>query len=138
MHTDDTDTIIANELGQMMEEEPQSISEWMRLFCKRTNFVHLGHPNRILRLRTPALLKLNGAQIKRMKTTESLKVVVNKNLHWKEHFIYLHGNLATYLSTFRKVKHILLQSKLCYGYLAPPGNDLQLFTFTEFAQHIPE
>ena len=78
----------------------------------------LGHPRRINEIETLAPLKLNGTEIKRVRKTKSLGVIVDENLSWKEHFRFLKGKVTSGLSALKKLKNILPQSKLCEVYHA--------------------
>ena len=127
MYADDTHTTIAsddiNELAQMMQEELQNISEWMRVNKltvnpNKTEFIFIGHPCRINKIETLAPLKLNNTEIKRVRKTKSLGVIVDENLSWKEHFKSLKGKVTRGLSALKKLKSILPQSKLCEVYHA--------------------
>ena len=125
MYADDTHTTIAsddiNELAQMMQEELQNISEWMRVNKitvnpNKTEFMFIGHLCRINKIETLAPLKLNDTEIKRVGKTKSLGVVVDENLSWKEQFKSLKGKVTSGLSALKKLKNILPQSKLCEVY----------------------
>ena len=81
MYADDTHTTIAsddiNEIAQMMKEELQNISEWMRInklsaSPKKTEFMFIDHPRRINKIETLAPLKLNGTETKRVRKSKSL------------------------------------------------------------------
>ena len=65
-----------------------------------------------------APLKLHGTEIKRVKKTKSLEVIVDENLNWKDHFSSLKGKITSGLSALKKLKNILPQSKLCGVYHA--------------------
>ena len=69
----------------MMNEELQNISEWMRVNKlsanpKKTDFMLIGHTRRINKIESLAPLKVNGTEIKRVRKTKSLGVIVNENL----------------------------------------------------------
>ena len=70
----------------------------------------IGHPRRINKIETLAPLKLNGTEIKRVRKTKSLGVIVDENLSWKEHFRSLKGKVTSGLSALKKLKNILPQS----------------------------
>ena len=130
MYADDTHTTIAsddiNELAQMMQEELQNIAEWMRVNKltvnpNKTEFMFIGHPCRINKIETLAPLKLDDTEIKGVRKTKSLGVIVDKNLSWKEHFKSLKDKVTSGLSALKKLKklkNILPQSKLCEIYHA--------------------
>ena len=110
---DDTHTTIAsddfNKLAQMMKEELQNISEWMRINKlstnpKRAEVMFIGHPRRINKIETLAPLKLNSTEIKRIRKTKSLGIIVDENLSWKEHFKSLKGKVTGGLSALKNLK----------------------------------
>ena len=92
MYADDTRTTIAsddiNELAQMMKEELQNISEWMRINKlsanpKKTEFTFIGHPRRINKIETLAPLKLNGTEITVAKL-EGMLVMPSMTKHFQK------------------------------------------------------
>ena len=85
---------------------------------EKTEFMSIGHPCRIDVIETLAPLKVNGTEIKRVRKTKSLAVIVNENLSWNEHFKSLKGRVASSLSALKKLENILAQSKLCEFYHA--------------------
>ena len=76
-----------DELAQMMKDELQNISEWMRVNKlsanpKKTEFMFIGHPRRINKIETLAPLKLNSTE-RRVAKAKAREV---ENLSWKEQF----------------------------------------------------
>ena len=76
MYADDTHTTIVsednNKLTQMMNEELENFSEWMRINKLSANptktvFILIGHPRRINKIETLAPQKFNGTEIERVK-----------------------------------------------------------------------
>ena len=63
-------------------------------------------------------LKLNDSQIKRVEKTKSLGVIFDEGLKWKDQYKSLTGKLAGGLSSLKKLKEVLPQSKLCDVYHA--------------------
>ena len=63
-------------------------------------------------------LELNQCEIKRVKKTKSLGIIVDEGLSWKDQYKSLLGKLAGGLSSLKKLKDILPQSKLCDVYRA--------------------
>ena len=113
MYADDTHTTIAsndiNGLAQTMKEELQNSSEWMRINKlsanpKKTEFMFIGHPRRINKIETLDPLKLNGTEIKRVRKTKSLGVIVDENISWKEHFKSLKSKVTNGLSALKNLK----------------------------------
>lgn len=62
----------------------------------------IDHPRRSNKIETLAPLKLNGTEIKWLKKTNTLGVIVDKNLSWNEHFKSWKGNVASGLSALKK------------------------------------
>ena len=109
-------------------------------------FILIGNPRRIKRVEALAPLKLNGTEIKRVKTVKSLGVIVDENLSWKENIKSVKGKVRSGLSSLKKLKNILPQSKLLeihlsmvesyflYGNIvwgSLPNSKLQTFRFMQ-------
>ena len=65
---------------------------------KKTEYMFIGYPCRINKIETLAPLKLNGTEIKRVRKTKSLVVILDENLSWKDHFKPLKGKVTSGLS----------------------------------------
>ena len=83
---------------------------------KKTEFMVIGHQRRIKEIRIP--LELNDCEIKRVEKTKSLGVIIDEGLKWKDQYISLIGKLAGGLSSLKKLRDILPQSRLCDVYHA--------------------
>ena len=46
----------------------------------------IGHPNRTNKLTEQEELKLNGSEIKRVKNTKSLGVIIDQGINWEDQF----------------------------------------------------
>ena len=46
----------------------------------------IGHPNRTNKIPEQEKLKLNGSEIKRVKKTKSLGVIIDQGLHWEDQY----------------------------------------------------
>ena len=118
MYADDTHTTEVsgdnNKLAQIMRIIELSANP------KNTEFMLIGHPRGINKIETLAPLKLNGTEIRGVKKTKSLGIIVDENLKTsgREHFKSLKGKVASGLSALKKLKHILPQPKLCEVYHA--------------------
>ena len=61
---------------------------------------------------------MNGTKIKRAQNVKSLGIIIDEKLNWNDHFKLLKGTVAACLSSLKKLKNILPQSKLCSIYQA--------------------
>ena len=126
-YADDTHTTIASndirELVRMTKKELLNISDWLRVNKlsanpKKTEFMVIGHQRRINEIYDLPPLKRNDSEIKRVEKTNSLGVIVDEGLKWKDQYKSLTGKLAGGLSSLKKLKDVLPQSKLCDVYHA--------------------
>ena len=76
----------------------------------------IGHQRRINEIDDLPPLKLNDSEIKRVEKTKSLGVIIDEGLKWKDQYKSLTGKLAGGLSSLKKLKDVLPQSKLCDVY----------------------
>ena len=127
MYADDTHTTIASsdikELVQMTKTELLNISDWLRVNKlsanpKKTEFMVIGHQRRKSEIGDFPPLELNDCEIKRVEKTKSLGVIIDEGLKWKDQYKSLIGKLAGGLSSLKKLKDVLPQSKLCDVYHA--------------------
>ena len=127
MYADDTHTTIASndirELVRMTKKELLNISDWVRVNKlsanpKKTEFMVIGHQRRISEIDDLPQLKLNDSEIKRVEKAKSLGVIIDEGLKWKDQYKSLAGKLAGGLSSLKKLKDVLPQSKLCDVYHA--------------------
>ena len=127
MYADDTHTTIASndikELVRMTKKELLNISDWLRVNKlsanpKKTEFMVIGHQRRINEIDDLPPLKLDDSEIKRVEKTKSLGVIIDEGLKWKDQYKSLTGKLAGGLSSLKKLKDVLPQSKLCDVYHA--------------------
>ena len=63
-------------------------------------------------------LQLNDCEIKHVEKTKSLCVIIDEGLKWKDQYKSLIGKLAGGLSSLKKRKDVLPQSKFCDVYHA--------------------
>ena len=85
---------------------------------KKTEFMVIGHQRRINEIDDLTPLELNDSEIKRVEKTKSLGVIMDEGLKWKDQYKSLTGKLAGGLSSLKKLKDVLPQSKLCDVYHA--------------------
>ena len=92
MYADDTHVTVTSdsieELFESAREEIMNISEWMRINKlsinpQKTEYMIIGHPRRTNKISSHEPLMLNGAEIKRVKETKSLGILVDEGLNWK-------------------------------------------------------
>ena len=78
----------------------------------------IGHQRRITESGDLPLLELNDSEIKRVRKSKSLGIIINEGLKWKDQYRSLTGELVGGLSSLKKLKDVLPQSKLCDVYHA--------------------
>ena len=78
----------------------------------------IGHQRRITEINNLPPLKLNGSEIKHVGKVKSLGIIVDVGLKWKNQFKSLTGKLAGDLSSVKRLRNVLPQSKLCNIYRA--------------------
>ena len=127
MYADDTHVTVTSmnveELVHKAQEELTQISEYMRLNKlsanpQKTEYMIIGHPRRTNKVEIHETLRLNGADIKRVKKTKSLGVIVDEGLNWEEQFKTIKGKVSGGLTSLKKLKNILPQSQLSNVYRA--------------------
>ena len=74
----------------------------------------IGHPRRTNKVEIHQTLRLDGSDIKRVKTTKSRGVIVDEGLNWEEQFKTVKGGLTS----LKKLKNIPLQFQLNNVYRA--------------------
>jgi len=125
MYADETHTTIVSndvtELMSMTKKELLNISDWLRVneLCANPQKTMYGywHQHRIDKINDLPPLKLNDGEIKRVVKAKSLVVIVDEGIKWKNQFKSLTGKLGG-LSSLKKLKNVLPQSKLCDVYRA--------------------
>ena len=76
----------------------------------------IGHPMKAKGANAPTGLELGSKEIKRVSNTKSLGVMVDEYLNWDEQFKSVKSRICGGLASLKKLKNILLQSKLCCVY----------------------
>ena len=79
---------------------------------RKTEYVIIGHSRKLNTLNTSNPLTINGTDIKRVTKTKSLGIVVDENLSWDEQYNTLKGKIYGGLSSLKKLKNIIPQTKL--------------------------
>ena len=87
---------------------------------QKTEYIQsrIGHPRRTDKVEVRETLRLNGSDIKRVKKTKSLGVIVYEGLNWEEQFKTVKGKVHGGLTSLKKLKNILPQSQLSNVYRA--------------------
>ena len=111
------------ELFESAREEMMNISEWMRINKLSINpqkieYMIIGHPRRTNKISSHEPLMLNGAEIKRVKETKSLGILVDEGLNWKEQYSKVKGKVSGGLWSLKKLMKIVPQSQLVNIYHA--------------------
>ena len=127
MYADDTQVSLASssvdELVRKAQDELSNISEWMRLNKlsanpQKTEYMFMGHPNRTNKTTEQEKLKLNGSEIKRVKKTKSLGVIIDQGLNWEDQFKAIKAKVRGGLASLKTLKNIVSQSQLSNVYRA--------------------
>ena len=127
MYADDTHVTVTSdsieELFESAREEMMNISEWMRINKlsinpQKTEYMIIGHPRRTNKISSHEPLMLNGAEIKRVKETKSLGILVDEGLNWKEQYSKVKGKVSGELWSLKKLMKIVPQSQLVNIYHA--------------------
>ena len=84
----------------------------------KTEYMVVGHKRQTNRIYGPLEVTINGGPIKRVNKVNYLGVTVNENLTWNEQFKNLKGKIENALSSLRRLKNILPQTKLDQVYKA--------------------
>ena len=111
------------ELCNELQNELINISEWMRqnkmsLNTKTSEFMIIGHKRQLNRIQNPVHLDINEEEIKRVHDVKYLGVTVGENLSWTAHYKKQKSKIKSGLSSIRKLKNILPQTKLDQVYRA--------------------
>ena len=127
MYADDTHvTLTSDSLAELFEsarEEMMNISEWMRINKlsinpQKTEYMIIGHPRRTNKILSHEPLMLNGAEIKHVKETKSLGIIVDEGLNWNEQHKKVKGKVSGGLWSLKKLMKIVPQSQLVNIYHA--------------------
>ena len=127
MYADDTHVTVTSdsieELFESAREEMMNISEWMRINNlsinpQKTEYMIIGHPRRTNKISSHEPLMLNGAEIKRVKETKSLGILVDEGLNWKEQYGNVKGKVSGGLWSLKKLMKLVPQSQLVNIYHA--------------------
>ena len=127
MYADDTSiTCSAKDIEELcndLKTEGKNIAEWMRqnklsLNTNKTEYMVIGHKRRINHIQGEINVEINGEKIQRAHEVKYLGVTIDENLSWNKQYKKLKCKLKSGLSSLRKLKNILPQSKLDQVYRA--------------------
>ena len=127
MYADDTSVTCSvediDELYNDLRAEADNVAEWLRqnrlsLNTVKTDYIVAGHKRQTNRIHGPSEVNINGGPIKWVKIVKYLGNTVDENLTWNEHYRNLKGEIKSALSSLRKLKDILQQTKLDQVYKA--------------------
>ena len=111
-----------------------NISKWMRINKlsinpQKTEYMIIGHPRRTNKILSHEPLMLNGAEIKHVKETKPLGIIVDEGLNWNEQYRKVKGKVSGGLWSLKKLMKIAPQSQLVNIYqllsILHPGNLLK-------------
>ena len=127
VYADDTTiTIASNDVEKLLCEAQQellNLSECMKINKlspnpAKTEYMIIGHSRKLNKLDNSNPLTINGTEIKRVTKKKSLGVVVDKSLSWDEQYKIVKGKIYRGLSSLKKLKDMIPQTKLCSVYYA--------------------
>ena len=78
----------------------------------------IGHPRKVNQMDVSETLMLNNSEIKCVKQTKSLGVIVDEGLKWEQHITVVKRKVRGGLSSFKKVKNLLPQKQMDNVYRA--------------------
>ena len=119
-------TVTSDSIGELFEsarEEMMNVSEWMKIYKlsiipQKTEYMIFGHPRRTNKISSHEPLMLNGAELKHVKETKSLRIYVDERLNWKEQYSKVKGKVSGGLWSLKKLMKIVPQSELVNIYYA--------------------
>ena len=86
---------------------------------KKTEYMIIGHPQRINNVEVSEPLNLNNSEIKCVAKTKSLGVVLDEGLNWDNQLSKVKGKISCGLRSLKKkLKNLLPQSQLDHVYCA--------------------
>ena len=99
------------------QAELLAITEWLRINKlspkpSKTEYMIIGHPRKAKGTDTPIGFTLSNTEVQQVSSTKSLGVIVDENLNWDEQFKTVKNKMCGGLTSLKKLKSILPQSKL--------------------------
>ena len=136
MYADDTNLSVTGESASDIEvrlnTELENVHEWLTankltLNTEKTEYMIIGSYKRISNLQKEDEIKIRigDNEIKRVKTTKSLGIVIDENLAWKENIDNLSVKVSRAIGVIRRAKKYVKQDalKLMYNSLVLPYFD---------------
>ena len=131
MYADDTNLSVtagesASDIEVRLNTELENVHEWLTankltLNTEKTEYMTIGSYKRISNLQKEDEIKIRigDNEIKRVKTTKSLGIVIDENLAWKENIDNLSVKVSRAIGIIRRAKKYVKQDalKLMYNYL---------------------
>ena len=124
MYADDTSVTCSpadsDDLYNALKAEIDNSTEWLRQnkLSLNTDYMAVGHKRQTNRILDPLAVNINGEPVKRAQKAKNLGTKVDENLRWNEQYKNFKSKLKNALSFLRKLKSILLKSKLDHVYKA--------------------
>ena len=121
MYVDDTRvTCFAEDMEELcnnLQHELINISNWMRqnkmsINTKKSEFMIIGHKRQLTHIQNPIRLDVSGEEVQRVHEVKYVGVSVDESLPWTTQYKKLKSKLKSGLSSIRKLKNILPQTKL--------------------------
>ena len=136
MYADDTNLSVTGESASDIEvrlnTELENVHEWLTankltLNTEKTEYMIIGSYKRIsgLQKEDEIKIRIGDNEIKRVKTTKSLGIVIDENLAWKENIDNLSVKVSRAIGVIRRAKKYVKQDalKLMYNSLVLPYFD---------------
>ena len=107
-----------------------NLSEWMRINKlspnpQKTEFMIIKHPLKAKHPSLPESLVLNNHNIKKIRQTKSLGLIVDENLSWEAQFNRTMDKINSGIWALKRLKNILPQSQLSIVYYALAESQLR-------------
>ena len=127
IYADDTNIAIASNDKEKLVADAQAelhnITEWMRVNKLsrnplKTEDMIIDHPMKAKGTNAPTGLELGSKEIKRVSHTKSLGVMVDEYLNLDKQFKSVKSKIFGEITSLKKLKNVLPQSKLCSVYYA--------------------
>ena len=103
---------------QIPDQKASQFHKMVNGLCRKDEYIIIGHPQRTNKILSLEPLMLNGAEIKHVKETKSLGIVVDERLNWNEQYRKVKGKVSGGLWALKKLMKIVPQSQLVNIYHA--------------------
>lgn len=118
MYADDTNITVTGtsleEIVNLANNDLANISEWLKanklsLNTTKTEFMFIGSDSSLKKVRDVPLIFLNGKQIKRVRKTESLGIIIDEKLSWDEHIAHVSKKTSQAIGGLRRIRDYVPQ-----------------------------